>query len=329
MRIFIAGITGVVGRHVVSAAAEAGHDVVGLARTSERVADIERLGARVVVGDALTGNVLIDAVVRSAPDAVVNELTALPRNYVPKVIAPYYRRTSELRLEGTKRLMVAARAAGCRRVVVQSIAFAGDPSGPDVVGEDHPLFVTAPEPLGEAVRAVAEMEAVVTAEDDLDGVALRSGFVYGPGSHYARDGTIVRSVLSGAAAIVGDGGGMTSFVSAADLARATVLAAESDVRGVLHITDDDPVRQVDFLPELARLLDAPRPRRINPQDAERELGPAAVAMATVQRGASNERARRALGWTPRHSTWREGMRALLSQRHTESRKGRHHAHQRD
>jgi nucleoside-diphosphate-sugar epimerase len=269
---------------------------------------VESAGARAVVGDALDGSSLERALVEADPDAVVNELTALPRRYRPRSIEPFYRRTSRLRVEGTRRLLAAARATRCRHVVVQSIAFVYAPEGDPACSEEAPIYLDAPEPLGAAVRAVAEMERSVLAAPSIRGVALRYGFVYGPGTHYAPGGTIHDDVLAGRSPIVGAGGGVFSFVHVEDAVSATVLALESDARGIFNVVDDDAAPVSEWLPELARILGGPEPARLTEERGIELLGPARVAMLTVQRGARNERARSQLGFDPRFPSWRHGFR---------------------
>lgn len=310
MRIFVAGAGGVLGRRLVQRLVEGGHDVVGFTRSSEHGGIVAGLGARAVVGDALAGSSLERAVVAAAPDAIVNELTALPRRYRPRSIEPYYRQTSRLRVEGTRSLLTAAREVRCRQLVVQSIAFLYAPEGPSTHPEDGPVFLGAPEPFGAAVRAVAQMEDMVLHADAIRGVALRYGFVYGPDTHYAPGGTIHQDVLAGRFPIVEDGCGVFSFVHVDDAVSATVLALESEATGVFNIVDDDPAPLREWLPGLARILGAPAPPLVTREGGIEQLGRSRVEMLTTQRGARNERARTQLGFAPSFPSWRTGFLGL-------------------
>jgi nucleoside-diphosphate-sugar epimerase len=308
VRIFVAGAGGVLGCRLARRLVDRGHDVVGFTRSQEHADVVESTGAHAVVGDALDGPSLGRAVVETDPEAIVNELTALPRHYRPRSIEPFYRQTSRLRVEGTRRLLVAARGTRCRHVVVQSIAFLYAPEGDPVRSEDAPIHVDAPEPLGAAVRAVAEMEETLLATPSVRGVALRYGFVYGPDTHYAPGGTIHQDVVAGRSPVVGAGEGVFSFVHVDDAVSATVLALEGTARGIFNVVDDDPAPVGEWLPEFARILGAPEPVRLTRERAIELLGRARVEMLTTQRGARNERARSQLGFEPRFASWRQGFR---------------------
>jgi nucleoside-diphosphate-sugar epimerase len=308
VRIFVAGAGGVVGRRLVRRLVEREHEVVGFTRSREHADAVESAGARAVVGEALDGSSLGRAVVDADPDAVVNQLTALPRRYRPRSIEPFYRRTSRLRVEGTQRLLAAARDTRCRHVVVQSIAFLYAPEGEPVRSEEAPVYLDAPEPFGAAVRAVAEMEETLLAAPAVRGVALRYGFVYGPETHYAPGGTIHDDVVEGRSPVVGAGDGVFSFVHVDDAVSATVLALEGTARGIFNVVDDDPTPVGEWLPELARILGGPEPVRLTEEHGVELLGRARVEMLTIQRGARNERARSELGFDPLFSSWRQGFR---------------------
>jgi nucleoside-diphosphate-sugar epimerase len=260
-----------------------------------------------VVADALDREAVLSAVSAARPEVVVHQLSALRllRDDPPKAFA----QTARLRTEGTAHLVEAARAAGARRLVAQSIAFAAAPAGPPVLDEDAPLDVDAPDPGWAAtVRAVAELERLVLAGGpDLTGVVLRYGTLYGPGTAYARDGGTGQRVLAGKFPLPEGGAGLTSFLHVEDAVGAAVAAVESEATGVLHVTDDEPSPAVQWLPHYARALGAPPPRTIPAALAPRLLGWFMAHQLTTARGAAGDRARTTLGWKPQRPNWRDGL----------------------
>lgn len=304
MRVFVAGATGVLGRPLVRALVAAGHDVTGTTRSAAKVAMIEADGGRGVVCDALDREAVLAAVADAAPDAVVHHLTALPAR-----IAAMRRGspdTDRLRTEGTRNLVDAARAAGVRRLIAESIAMIYAPSGPAVVDEQAPVLSDAPGPLGASLRAVAELERVVLAAD---GLVLRYGSLYGPGTWYARDGDLTAQLRKRRLPIVGGGGGLASFLHVTDAAAATVLALDNGASGVYNVADDEPTAYAEHLPVLAALLGARPPLRVPGWLLRPVLGSVGLDDLTRQRGAANAKARRELGWTPAYASWRDGFAA--------------------
>jgi 2-alkyl-3-oxoalkanoate reductase len=302
MRVFLAGATGVIGRPLVRQLVAAGHEVTGMTRSRERGASIEAGGATAVVCDALDAPGLRAAVAAAEPDVVVHQLTALPQRFDPRR-QRLYDATNRVRTEGTRNLL---EAAGGRRVVCQSIAFAVR-SGrePRVFDEDAPLFTDAPPPFGAATRAIAEMERMVL---EADGLVLRYGWFYGPGTWWGEGGSTARDVARWRYPIVGDGSGLYSFIHVEDAAAATVAAVERGAPGVYNVADDEPAPQRDWLPVYASAIGARRPLRVPVWLAQLVAGKAAAAMATALPGASNARAKRELGWEPRWPSWRTGFR---------------------
>jgi nucleoside-diphosphate-sugar epimerase len=193
------------------------------------------------------------------------------------------------------------------RFVAQSIAFATAPTGAPLLTEDAPLYLDAPDPgWARTVEAVAELERLVLGVKDLSTVVLRYGTLYGPGTLYAVDGVIGAALAAGKFRMPDVAGGITSFVHTEDAARAAVLATESDVRGVFNVTDDDPAEGAVWVPELARQLGGPPPRRVPADLAGRLLTWFTHHQLTALRGAVNDRARQALDWKPARPSWREG-----------------------
>jgi nucleoside-diphosphate-sugar epimerase len=213
-----------------------------------------------------------------------------------------------VRTDGTRNLIDAALAADARRLVCQSVAFAYRPaSRPEVMDEDAPLALGAPPPFGDGVRAIDEMERAVVGAEGLEGLVLRYGWFYGPGTHYADDGSMAQDVRKRRFPIIGKGTGLFSFVHVDDAASATVAAVERGAPGVYNVVDDDPAPQREWLPVYAEAIGAKKPFRVPVWIARLVVGRIAT-MAGLQPGASNAKAKRELGWEPRWPSWRQGFR---------------------
>jgi nucleoside-diphosphate-sugar epimerase len=298
VRVFLAGAAGAIGRPLVPLLVAAGHEVTGTTRSPERAAAIRGAGAGAAVVDALDADALHQAVTEAAPEVVVHQLTSLPTRFNPRR-ADVYAPTNRIRREGTRNLIAAARAAGARRFVCQSIAFAYAPGRrPEVKDEDAPLALSAAPPFGEGVRAVDEMERAVLEAEGLEGLVLRYGWFYGPGTYYGDDGSMAADVRRRRFPIVGSGAGLFSFVHVDDAASATVAAIERGGPGAYNIVDDEPAALRDWLPAYAEAIGARPPRRVPVWLARLVAGNVASAV-NVQPGASNAKAKRELGWEPR------------------------------
>lgn len=308
MRVFLAGATGAIGRPLVSQLLAAGHDVIGLTRSEERADELRREGAEAVVCDALNAERLIETLAAARPDAVLHQLTAIPHEIHPRKVGRQFERTNRLRTEGTRNLIEAAKQAGARRVVAQSIAFAYRSVGGPVKAENDPLWIDPPPAYAASLDAIVDLERQV--QGTACGMVLRYGFFYGPRTAYARDGSIAHRVRRRQFPIVGDGAGVFSFIHVEDAAGATVAALERGAPGVYNIVDDEPTPVREWLPFYAKLLGAPRPRRIPKLVARLVTGRYGVYLMTELRGA-NARAKASLGWSPRHASWRTGFRANL------------------
>jgi nucleoside-diphosphate-sugar epimerase len=260
-----------------------------------------------VAGDALDAASVRAAVASVRPEVVIHQLTKLPKRIDPRRVAEQLADTNRLRTEGTRHLAAAARAAGARRLVAQSIAFAYAPGGATKT-EDDPLYLDAPPSFRSLIRAVADLEATTTGTPGLEGVALRYGFFYGPGTAYAADGTFADAVRQRRVPVVGAGDGVFSFIHLDDAVAATIAALGDAPSGVYNVVDDDPAPVREWLPFYAEVLGAPRPRRVPRWLGRLGAGAYADYLMVQQRGASNARARRLLGWAPRWTTWREGFR---------------------
>jgi nucleoside-diphosphate-sugar epimerase len=311
MRLFFAGASGVIGRALLPRLVDEGHEVTALTRTPDKAKALREAGAEPVVADVLDAGALREAVVAARPQAVIHHLTDLPQRFTPGAMKQGLAATDRMRTAGTANLLDAAQEAGARRVVAQSVAFAYAPTGTGLKREGDPLYLDAPPPFDASVAAVAELERAVTNTEGIEGVALRFGFWYGPGTAYAGDGHWAREARRRRLPIVGDGSAVYSFVHVDDVAGATIAALEGGAPGIYNIVDDDPAPAREWTPAYAEAVGAKRPLRLPAFVVRIVAGRYAAYLATGLRGASNEKAKRELDWTPRWPSWREGFREAL------------------
>jgi nucleoside-diphosphate-sugar epimerase len=301
MKVLIAGATGAIGRPLVSALISAGHDATGLTSSPQGLRILRDLGARGVVANALDAQAVNAAVSGVRPDAVIEELTSLPKRYTPEEMQASAERDRRLRIEGGRNVQNAAKAAGARRYIVQSTGFFYA-SAPGLATEADPLALNASPAVSSSVRTYTQIEQRVLDAPDLEGVALRYGFFYGPGTWFTNDGDIAHQVREQKRPIIASGQGVWSWVHVEDAAAATVAALDCSP-GVYNIVDDDPSEMSVWLPAFARFVGAPAPPRISEEEALRIAGPDAVYYATRLRGASNAKAKRQLKFAPRRLEW--------------------------
>lgn len=320
MNVFVAGATGALGSHLVPMLIADGHEVTGMTRTAAKQDRIRRMGARPVVADALDPEAVAQAVAEAEPEVVIHELTAIDAGSVGRSIDKAFAQTNRLRTEGTDHLLAAARAVGARRFIAQS--FAGWPyerTGGPVKAEEDPLQTSPPKGVVETLGAIRYLERTVTGADGIEGVALRYGGFYGPGTSLGLDpvGEQIEMVRKRRLPMVGDGAGVWSLVHIRDAAAATAIAVERGEPGIYNVVDDDPAPVSVFIPELAKAIGAKPPRRLPRWLGRLIAGEAATVMMTEVRGASNAKAKRELGWELSYPSWRigirEGLRASASQ----------------
>jgi 2-alkyl-3-oxoalkanoate reductase len=311
MKVFVAGATGVIGRRLVPMLVERGHEVTGMTRSPEKADQLRAAGATPAIRDVFDADGLRAEIGAAAPEVVVHQLTDLPPDVDPRKAAEQLEGNDRIRVEGTRNLVDAALAVGVRRMVAQSIAFVYEMGGAGLKTEDDRLFDEAPFPWSRAVRAVHALEDAVTKTEGLDGIVLRYGFFYGPGSSYAPGGHWASEVGRRRFPIVGKGSGVFSFIHVDDAASAAVVAVEGGPPGIYNVVDDEPAPLRDWLPVYADALGAKKPFRVPKLIARLAAGRYTTQMATGLRGASNERAKSQLGWQPRYATWRQGFREAL------------------
>jgi 2-alkyl-3-oxoalkanoate reductase len=311
VRLFLAGGSGVVGEALVPALVSAGHEVTALSRAPNRADSLKAMGAHAVVGDVFDPERLTHLVADSRPDVVIQHLTSLPKNLNPRNTKQGYASNDRVRGEGGANLLAAAIAAGARRYVAQNVCFLYAPMGPRVVDEEAPLGTGFKEPYGRSVRIHQEMEHRIVDNPEIDGLVLRFGLWYGPGTTFAPEGYSAGQVRKRRYPVVGAGTGMFSFVHIDDVVATTIAAMERGEPGVYNVCDDEPAPMHEWLPVYAQVLGAPPPRHIPSWLARLVAGSFMVTQATEMRGASNTKAKRELGWQPVHSTWREGFKEAL------------------
>ena len=309
MRVFLAGATGVIGRRLLPLLIAEEHQVTAMTRSPQRAESLRAQGAEPVVADALDAGAVRAAVMQARPEAVIHQLTSLPARIDPRKMKRDFELNDRLRSEGTRILVDAAQAAGATRILAQSIAFAYAPGPPGTVhAEGDLLHLDSPEPFRRSANALGDLERAV---GEADGVVLRYGYFYGPGSSFSRDGSMAEDLARRRLPVIGRGGGVWSFIHVDDAASATVMALEHGSPGVYNIVDDEPAPVAQWLPALAQALGAPRPMRVPALIARVLAGSYGVMIMTRAQGASNALAKRELGWRPGHPSWREGFLTAL------------------
>jgi nucleoside-diphosphate-sugar epimerase len=313
MRVFVAGATGAIGKQLVPRLVAAGHEVVGMTRSESKRALLRELGAEPVVADALDPDQVAEAVARARPEVIVHQLTAIG-SVDPRHLDRDFALTNRLRTEGTDYLLAAGQAVRVRRFVAQSYgSWWYVRTGGPVKSEEDPLDPTPAREMRETVAAIRHLEQAVLGAEWTEGIVLRYGSFYGPGTSMAPGGEFFEIIRERKFPLVGDGGGVWSFIHIADAAEATVAAVERGQRGVYNVMDDDPAPVAEWLPAVAQTLGAKQPMRVPRFIGRLFAGEVGVVMMTEARGASNAKAKRELGWRPAHPSWREGFAAVAAQ----------------
>jgi nucleoside-diphosphate-sugar epimerase len=309
MKILVAGATGALGKQLVPRLVADGHEVVGITRSEAKLEALDRLGATGIVAYVLDPDQVARAVAEAEPEVIIHQLTALNRSFDVRHFDRTFAETNRLRTEATDHLLAAGRAVGVCRFIAQS--YAGWPfarTGGMVKTEDDPLDPTPPDAMRQTLEAIRYLESAVTGADWTEGLVLRYGGFYGPGTSLSPEGgEQVELIRERKFPVVGDGGGVWSFIHIEDAAEATAAAVTRGGPGIYNIVDDDPAPVAQWLPAAASVVGAPPPRHVPRWLGRIVAGEAATVMMTEVRGASNEKAKRELGWHPRHASWREGF----------------------
>jgi nucleoside-diphosphate-sugar epimerase len=309
MRVFVAGATGAIGKQLVPRLVAVGHEVVGMTSKESNRGVVGELGATPVVADALDPDQVAEAVGRANPEVIVHQLTA-----IGSVDMRHFDRdfalTNRLRTEGTDNLLSAGRAVGVRRFVAQSAVYGSYArSGGAVKSEEDPIDPSPPREIRESAAAIRHLEEAVLGAEWTEGIVLRYGAFYGPGTSLSAGGEQFELVRRRKFPLVGDGGGVWSFVHIADAAEATVAAVDRGRPGIYNVVDDDPAPVAQWLPALAQELGAKQPMHVPRFVGRMFAGETGAVFMTEIRGASNAKARRDLGWQPKHASWRQGFAA--------------------
>lgn len=308
MKVFVTGGTGVIGKFLLPLLLDNKHEVVALTRSVTKAAELEDAGVAAVIVDPLDKPRLTAAVRRAEPDVIIHQLTALTNVGNFRKFDQEFALTNRFRTEVTDTLLAAARTIGTRRFIAQS--YCGWPyakKGNAVKTEEDPLDPNPPESFTKTLAAIRYLEDKVCTTTFLEGLALRYGMFYGPGTSIGKGGPVLRMVRKRRFPVVGGGGGIWSFIHVLDAARATVAAISRGAPGLYNIVDDEPAKVAVWLPALARAVEAKPPYSIPHWLGEVMIGKAGVSIMTQIRGCSNAKAKRELNWTPIYPSWRIGF----------------------
>ena len=302
MKFFVAGGTGAIGRPLIAELLARGHTVVALTRSPDQAPALVERGVEPAIADVFDPDAVKSVLSRVQPEIVIEQLTALPRTYTREAMTAAAPFNTRIRLEGGANVLAAARAAGVRRYLRQSIAFWGAP-GPGLADEQTPLAFDASPAVAADAHVVTELEGRLLVSSDIEGIVLRYGFFYGPGTWFNPDGDVAKQVRQQQMPIIGNGEGVWSWLHIEDAAVATVEAAEQGNPGIYLIANDQPLPVREWLPAFARSVNAPPPPHISVEDALKADGADAVYYATQMRGVSNTKAKRELNFQPRPLEW--------------------------
>ena len=309
MRVLLAGATGALGRRLLPKLIADGHDVVGTTRSAEKLAALEAAVAQGVVMDGLDRESVGQAVAGAEPEVVIHQLTALSAMGSLKKFDQEFAETNRLRTTGTDHLLAASRAAGVKRFIAQSYTgWPNERTGDRIKDETSPLDPTPTAVSARTVDAIRYLEETVTSTTDVEGLVLRYGSFYGPGTGLANGGALLKMVAKRRLPVVGGGAGVWSFCHSDDAASATVAAVTRGAPGVYNIVDDEPSEVAEWLPYLAKAIGAKPPMRLPAWLAKPMIGDHGISMMTQVRGSSNAKAKAELGWSLMYPSWRDGFR---------------------
>jgi nucleoside-diphosphate-sugar epimerase len=302
MRILVAGGTGAIGRPLIVELLAKGHAVTALTRSLEKAQALAQQGVESVICDVLDTDAVEVVVRRARPDVVIEQLTSLPRTYTRESLSAAAAFNTRLRLEGGANVLAAAQAAGVRRYLRQSIAFWAVP-GRGLADEETPLAFDASPFVAADARVVTKLEHRLLGNPKMEGISLRYGFFYGPGTWFHPNGDVARQVRQQEFPIIGNGAGVWSWLHIEDAAIATVAAVEQGKPGIYLIANDQPLEVRKWLPAFAQWLDAPPPPQISVEEALKGSGADTVYYGTQMRGVSNAKAKHELNFQPRPLEW--------------------------
>src|SRR5690349_3726743 len=303
MKIFVAGGTGAIGRPLIAELLAKGHALVALTRSPEKVPALVEQGIEPAIADVFDPDAVKAVVRRAQPEVVIEQLTALPRTYTRQSMNAAAALNTRIRLEGGANVLAAAQGAGVRRYLRQSVAFYAIP-GSGLADEDTPLAFDASPAIAAGAREITEVEHRLLGNPKMEGIVLRYGFFYGPGTWFHPNGDVAQQVRQQQFPIIGNGGGVWTWLHIEDAAVATVAAAEHGNPGIYLIANDQPLAVREWLPAFAQWLNAPPPPQVSVEDAlKRDGGADAVYYGTKMRGVSNAKAKRELNFQPRPLEW--------------------------
>jgi 2-alkyl-3-oxoalkanoate reductase len=301
MRIFIAGATGAIGKQMIKFILKEGDEVHAMIHSKEAELSLAEQGVKTVFADALDEKAVLDGMIRVKPEIVINMLTALPKTYTPETMKAAASKDLQIRRQGGANLQAAARAANAKRYIIQSSAYWYMP-GEGLANEDTPFAYESPSSIACGTRMHADLEQHLFEAEDLEGVILRYGFFYGPDTWFAKDGSLADQVRKQNFPLVEGGHGKWNFVHVEDAAKATIASFKSPP-GIYNINDDNPSEMSVWLSAYAHWLEAPPPSVVSQQHYLETRGPDSLYYATCLRGASNDKAKKLLGFKPRHLEW--------------------------
>lgn len=301
MKVLVAGASGAIGQPVIDSLIQYGHEVYGTTRSQDRAQIIAAKGAKPVLLDILDRAAVADSVSAIKPDVIIDLLTSLPKEYTPEAMRQAAELDGKLRWEGGEYLQKAAEAASVKQYVVQSSGFWYAP-GSGLATESDPFAFEASLGVAAGAKLYAAIEKRVLQSDRIEGVALRFGFFYGPGTWFHPKGNVADQVRKKQFPLIGKGEGVWNFVHVEDAATA-VSAAVYTAAGAYNIVNNNPSKMGEWLPAFARYIGAPEPPRITEEEGLEKRGADALYYAKFLRGASNAKAKAEFSFEPRTFEW--------------------------